>query len=241
MGVTIVTGEVRLSYVKLFKPEVPKGGGDPVYSVTILIPKTDVATKQAIDNAIQQTANEALATTFGGYMPPTEKLNSAVHDGDGVRPTDARPYGDECKGCWVISAKSKTKPEVVDANVQPIISQTAVYSGCYGRVSLNLYAYNNGSVGVGIGLGNVQKLRDGEPLGGGTTAKQDFGAPAPQPTQGAAQQQYMQQNIGQAPSQYGAPMPQQYAQPQSYAQPPQPIPYGAQPTPQSHQFGFLGM
>lgn len=196
MSRTIVTGEVRLSYAKLFTPETPQGGGDPVYSVTILIPKTDTATKQAIDNAIQEVANEALASTFGGYMPPN--LNASVHDGDGVRPTDGRPYGDECKGCWIISAKSKTKPEVVDENVQPILSPTAVYSGCYGRASLNFYAYNNKRMGVGIGLGNVQKLRDGEPLGGGTTAKQDFGTPI-QPQQGYGQTQVM------PPAQYPQP------------------------------------
>lgn len=209
MSRTIVTGEVRLSYAKLFTPETPQGGGDPVYSVTILIPKTDTATKQAIDNAIQEVANEALASTFKGYMPPN--LTAAVHDGDGVRPTDGKPYGDECKGCWVISAKSKTKPEVVDKNVQPILSPTAVYSGCYGRVSLNFYAYNNKRVGVGIGLGNVQKLREGEPLGGGTTAKQDFGTPV-QPygqNQSASQTQY-------APSVPSAPQ-------------------------QNNQYGFLGM
>lgn len=222
MSTTIVTGEVRLSYVNIFTPQTPQGGGDPVYSVTILIPKTDVATKQAIDNAIQQTANEALATTFGGYMPPN--INQAVHDGDGTRPTDGRPYGDECKGCWVISAKSKTRPEVVDANVQPIISPTDVYSGCYGRVSLNFYAYNNKRMGVGIGLGNVQKLRDGDPLGGGTTAKQDFGTPVPQPVQ--TPQVQPPAAYGQAPAQYAAPTQQNPG-------------YASQPQ-QGGQFGFLG-
>lgn len=223
MATTIVTGEVRLSYVNVFTPQTPQGGGDPVYSVTILIPKTDVATKQAIDSAIQQTANEALATTFGGYMPPN--INSAVHDGDGARPTDGRPYGDECKGCWVISAKSRTRPEVVDANVQPIISPTDVYSGCYGRVSLNFYAYNNKRMGVGIGLGNVQKLRDGDPLGGGTTAKQDFGAPIPQPV--SAPQVQPPAAYGQAPAQYTTPTQQATG-------------YASQPQ-QGGQFGFLGM
>lgn len=232
MSVTIVTGEVRLSYTKLFTPETPQGGGDPVYSVTILIPKTDIATKQAIDNAIQQVANEALATTFKGNMPPN--LNSAIHDGDGVRPTDGRPYGDECKGCWVVSAKSKTKPEVVDANVQPVLSPTAVYSGCYGRVSLNLYAYNNKRMGVGIGLGNVQKLRDGEPLGGGTTAKQDFGMPVP-PTQQAQPQNYVQATYTQqTPQVQQVPYEQPVQQPaQAYPQPPI--------NNANNGFGFLGM
>lgn len=239
MGATIVTGEVRLSYVNVFNPKTPKNGGDPKYSVTLLIPKSDIATKQAIDNAIQQALNEAVVTVFEGYAPPNPP--TPIHDGDGLKES-GEEYGDECKGHWVMTASSKMRPEIVDANVQPVLSPTAVYSGCYGRVSIRFFAYNSmGRKGIGCGLGNVQKLRDGEPLGGGTTAKQDFGTPVPQPTQGAAQQQYAQQNIGQAPAQYGAPIPQQYAQPQPYTQPPQPMPYGAQLTSQSNQFGFLGM
>ena len=54
---------------------------------------------------------------------------------------------------------------------------TEVYSGCYGRLTLNFYAYNaNGNKGVAAGLGNVQKLEDGEPLGGFTRAEDDFTA-----------------------------------------------------------------
>lgn len=237
MSATIVTGEVRLSYVSVFTPKVPKNGGDPKYSVTILVPKTDIATKQAIDLAIQQTLQEAVVTTFGGQMPATPA--TPIYDGDSVRPS-GEMFSEECRGHWVMTAKSNTKPEVVDANVQPILSPTAVYSGCYGRVSIRFFAYSQkGNKGVGCGLGNVQKLRDGEPLAGGTTAKQDFGTPIPQ-----AQQQM--------PS-YGASVPQPQ-QPMPYGQPvpqmQQPMPYG-QPAQQAYPqppinnanngFGFLGM
>lgn len=177
MSDTIVTGQARLSYVNVFTPKTPQNGGDPKYSVTVLIPKSDIATKQAIDNAIQQAMQEAVNN--GIQLPPVPAI--PVHDGDGTR-QNGEEYGPECKGHWVFTASSKNKPEVVDANVQPILSPTAVYSGCYGRVSVRFYAYNsNGRKGIGCGLGNVQKLRDGEPLGGGTTAKQDFGTPL-QPT-----------------------------------------------------------
>lgn len=212
MSDTIVTGEARLSYVNIFTPRTSQNGGDPKYSITVLIPKTDIATKQAIDNAIQQAMQEAINN--GIQLPPSPAI--PIHDGDGIR-QNGEEYGTECKGHWVFTASSKNKPEVVDTNVQPILSPTAVYSGCYGRVSVRFYPYNsNGRKGIGCGLGNVQKLRDGEPLGGGTTAKQDFGTPA--------------QPMVYAPQAQTTVYPQQ-AQQQTY--PPQ--------TQQGNGYGFLGM
>lgn len=56
-----------------------------------------------------------------------------------------------------------------------ILDRSEVYSGCYARVSLSFYAFNsNGNKGVACGLGNIQKVRDGEPLGGRTNAEDDF-------------------------------------------------------------------
>lgn len=187
MSNTLVTGEVRFSYINIFEPKQSKFGGDPKYSMVILIPKTDIATKQAIDKAIQETINENAQKTFGGS---TVGLHLPVHDGDGVMPDKGTPYPDECKGHWVLNCSSKMKPEVVDENLQPVMSQSQVYSGCYGRVSLRFFAYNQGKRGVSAGLGNVQKLRDGDPLSGGTTAAQDFGGQAPntQPAQTVYQQ-----------------------------------------------------
>ena len=190
MSNTIVTGEVRFSYVSVFEPRANQNGGEPKYQITVLLPKTDIATKQTIDREIQQELANAVSTKFGGTMPAVPAI--PIHDGDGVRP-NGEPFGEECRGCWVFTASSKNKPEVVDANLQPIISQSQVYSGCYGRVSLRFFAYNQaGKKGVGCGLANVQKLRDGEPLGGGTTAKQDFAPVMPQQT--APQTAYPQQN-----------------------------------------------
>ena len=198
MSNTIVTGEVRFSYVNVFEPRAGQNGGEPKYSITILLPKSDIATKQAIDREIQAELQNGIAAKFGGQMPARPAI--PIHDGDGTRPS-GEPFGEECRGCWVFTASSKQKPEVVDENCQPILSQTQVYSGCYGRVSLRFFAYNQaGKKGIGCGLGNVQKLHDGEPLGGGTTAKQDFGQNVQnvQPvTQGYPQQQYVQQTASQ--------------------------------------------
>lgn len=178
MSETVVTGKVRFSYLNAFQAQVPQGGGEPKYSVTLLIPKSDTATMGRINAAIQQTISTALGTTFGGIQPPAG--NTPIHDGDGLK-QNGEPYGAECKGHWVMNASSKLRPEIVDADCQPIIDQTQLYSGCYGRASLRFFAYNKaGRKGVGCGLGNLQKLADGEPLGGRTTAAEDFGAPQQQ-------------------------------------------------------------
>ena len=63
----------------------------------------------------------------------------------------------------------------MDKAVKPILDREEVYSGCYGRVSLNFYAFNsNGNKGVACGLGNIQKIKDGESLGNRSTAAEDF-------------------------------------------------------------------
>lgn len=200
----VVTGEVRLSYVHLCQPSA-RPGQDPKYSTTILLPKSDVATKQRIDAAINAAIQQGVAEKWNGVRPPV--LAIPIHDGDGTRPSDGMPFGAECKGHWVFtaSANATRQPEVVDLNMNPIINQTEIYSGMYARVAIRFFPYhNNGKKGVGCGLGPVQKMRDGEALAGGMSAAQAFGgAPMAQPQQVQQVQQPM----------YQAPVQQQYAQP----------------------------
>lgn len=204
----VTTNEVRISYEHLLKPYANQPGAEEKFSVTLLIPKADVATKQRIDAAIQAAAQEGMATKWGGVRPA--QLAIPMYDGDGVRP-NGEAFGPECKGHWVMTASSKQRPEIVDANLSPIIDATQIYSGMYVRISINFFPYlSNGKKGVGCGLGPVQKTRDGEPLGGRVSAAEAFGGAAPAQQVPAYQQPY------QAPQlQYTAP---QYTQPQ-YAQP----------------------
>ncbi|MDO5715741.1 MAG: DUF2815 family protein [Tissierellia bacterium] len=168
----VTTGKVRLSYCNLFKPRAMQPGQEEKYSTTLLIPKSDVETKQRIDAAIEAAKQKGAADKWGGQVPPI--VPTPIHDGDGVRPSDGLPYGDECKGHWVMTASANVDypPEVVDQLLNPIINQSDIYSGCYARVNLLFYPYGGGSTGfrkgVGVGLGPVQKLADGEPLGGGS-------------------------------------------------------------------------
>lgn len=211
----VVTGKVRLSYVHLFAPYANPNGGEAKYSTTILLPKSDISTKQRIDAAIQAAIQAGIGAKWNGARPPI--VATPVYDGDGARPSDGMPFGDECKGHWVFTASSKQQPQIVDLGLNPIINQTEVYSGMYARVSINFFPYNsNGKKGIGCGLGNVQKVEDGEPLGGRTTAADDFGGYAPQQP---------------APS-YIPPQPQQPAYPQYAPQPPYGYPQAAPTQPQ---------
>lgn len=163
MSTKVVTGKVRFSYVNIWEPKEPQGGGDPKYSVTLLIPKNDTVTVGKIKEAIVD-ARENFCKRNGANALPA-KPNTTLHDGDGVRDS-GDPYGPECKGCYVITVSSKQKPVIVDAFRNPVTDPGEVYSGCYGRAAINFYGYSqSGKKGISAGLLSVQKLSDGEPFG----------------------------------------------------------------------------
>lgn len=210
----IVTGEVRFSFVSLLKPREDQFGGAPKYSATILVPKSDTATKQQIDAAIEAAKQKGKADKWNGVIPPTVAI--PIHDGDGVKPSDGQPFGQECKGHWVFTATTGEDypPKVVDAQVNPIMDATEVYSGMYGKIALNFNPYAfAGKKGIGVYIStNVQKTRDGEPLGGSApAANEDFGA-APQ--QAPMQQMPPQQQPSPQQFQQQAPNPWANEQPQ---------------------------
>lgn len=165
-GTKVTTGKVRLSYAHLFEPHAIEGN-DPKYSVSVIIPKTDKETLQAIKEAVAE-AKEAGKGKFGGKIPAN--LKTPLRDGDEERPDD-----EAYTNSYFLNASSKNKPGVVGTDVQPILDATEVYSGCYARLTLNFYPFSaSGNKGIAAGLGNVQKLEDGEPLGGFTRAEDDF-------------------------------------------------------------------
>lgn len=169
----IVTGEVRLSYAHVWEPNAIQGG-KPKYSVSLIIPKSDTETIAAIEKAVDAAIDAGIGK-FGGKRPNKMALKLPLRDGDIERDDEA--YADS----MFVNANSLTAPQIVDQHVAPILDRSEVYSGCYARVSLSFYAFNtNGNRGIACGLGNIQKLRDGESLGGGRiSAESDFGALTP--------------------------------------------------------------
>lgn len=166
----VVTGKVRLSYVNIFKAKSFEAGGDEKYSVCVLIDKNDKTTLKKIAAAIEAAKKDGIANKWGGKLPA--KLKMPLRDGDEERADEAEEY----EGMYFLNANSNQKPGIVDKNLNEILDSTEVYSGCYGRVSVNFYPYNfNGSKGIAVGLNNVQKLEDGEPLGAArASAESDF-------------------------------------------------------------------
>ncbi|ADI67580.1 DUF2815 family protein [Mobiluncus curtisii] len=165
----VITGEVRLSYATVWEPKSINGGKEK-YSASLLIPKDDKETLDAIEAAIDAAIKEGIGK-FGGKIPPRGSLKLPLRDGDTERDDEA--YA----GHYFVNANSINQPQIVDGNVAPILDRSEVYSGCYARVSINFYAFNtNGNRGIACGLGNIQKTRDGEPLGGHVSAASEFDA-----------------------------------------------------------------
>lgn len=168
----VITGkETRWSYANVWEPK-SINGGTPKYSVSLIIPKSDTVTVQKIKVAIEAAYHEGESKLKGNgkTVPALSVIKTPLRDGDAERPDD-----EAYANAYFINANSSTAPGVVDLDRNPILSRSEVYSGVYGRASINFYAFNsNGNKGIACGLNNLQKVRDGEPLGGKISAENDF-------------------------------------------------------------------
>ncbi len=168
----VITGpRTRWSYANVWDPK-SINGGDPKYSVSLIIPKSDTKTIAKIEAAIQAAYEEGESKLRGNSktVPALSVLKTPLRDGDRERPDD-----EAYKNSYFINANSASKPGIVDADRNPILDRSEVYSGVYGRASVNFYAFNsNGNKGIACGLNNLQKISDGEPLGGKSSAEDDF-------------------------------------------------------------------
>ena len=168
----VITGkDTRWSYCNVWEPKAINGG-TPKFSVSLLIPKKDTVTVNKIRAAIEAAYREGEAKLKGNgkTVPPLTAIKTPLRDGDAERPDDPAYAGH-----YFLNANSATAPGIVDADCQPILTRSEVYSGVYGRASISFYAFNSsGNRGVACGLNNLQKIRDGEPLGGRASAESDF-------------------------------------------------------------------
>ena len=168
----VITGpDTRWSYANVWEPK-SINGGTPKYSVSLIIPKSDTRTVAKIKAAIEAAYQEGQSKLKGNSksVPPLAAIKIPLRDGDIERPDDPA-YANS----YFINANSATAPGIVDADRNPIMSRSEVYSGVYGRASITFYAFNSsGNKGIACGLNNLQKIRDGEPLGGKASAESDF-------------------------------------------------------------------
>jgi hypothetical protein len=168
----VITGkDTRWSYCNAWEPKSINGGA-PKYSVSLIIPKKDTVTVAKIKAAIEAAYHEGEAKLKGNgrSVPALSAIKTPLRDGDAERPDD-----EAYKDSYFINANSTTAPGIVDADRQEIIDHSEVYSGVYGRASISFYAFNSsGNKGIACGLNNLQKIRDGEPLGSRARAEDDF-------------------------------------------------------------------
>lgn len=196
---------VRFSYANFHtavvddENKIDKKTGKPkeFYSCQVIIPKADKATKAAIDKAVAAAATAKLGDK---KVPSSWKL--PLRDGD----EEYDEKGEHLKDHWFFNCKSIGRPNVVGtrkytqedidawdadnehetseykAKNRPKLGKLAklaedeIKSGDYGRISVDFYYFENESKGIAAGLGNVQKLKEGDPLGGTrTSAEDDFG------------------------------------------------------------------
>ena len=168
----VITGpDTRWSYANVWEPKSINGGA-PKFSVSLIIPKSDTKTIAKIKAAIEAAYAEGESKLKGNSksVPALSAIKTPLRDGDTERPDDPA-YANS----YFINANSATATGIVDADLNPILTRSQVYSGVYGRASITLYAFNsNGNRGIACGLNNLQLIRDGEPLGGKASAESDF-------------------------------------------------------------------
>ncbi|MES2348460.1 MAG: DUF2815 family protein [Pseudomonadota bacterium] len=177
----LITPEFRVSFANIFRPATPlpgtPAGAKPKYGLTMLFPKG------ADLSAMKAAAQTAAVEKFGDKLKDpnfAKRLRSPFRD------QGEKTFEGYESGAIFVNVTSGQRPGLVDQNVQPIIEESQFYSGCYAIASLNAFAYDTaGNVGVAFGVNNIQKRRDGEPLGGRTRPEDDFvpaeggtGAPA---------------------------------------------------------------
>lgn len=165
----VVFGPCRLSYTHLFSKYAPDGdAANGKFMTNVLIPKAEKETIKAIQQAIDAAKKAATVSKWGGKEP--KKLDMPLRDGDTDKEDD-----EVYEGCFFVNAKSNTRPGIVDKNKAPIVDEDEMYSGVYGIVSVTFYGYDvSGNRGVACGLNNVMKFKDGERLGGRSSAESDF-------------------------------------------------------------------
>jgi hypothetical protein len=165
----VLKPQVRFSYVHVFEPYAFDDKQAAKYSAVLMIDKTDKANLDAVNAAIQAAIAKGVEK-FGATFSAKCKANLPLHSGNEDHPDKAA-----FKDVYYLNAKSNSKPQVVDRDLNPITEPSELYAGCYGRASLNFapWTYSN-KYGISVYLNNLQKLSEGERLDGSSSAFDDF-------------------------------------------------------------------
>jgi len=156
----------RMAFLNCWSP-ASHYGSEKYYSLTAIVSKEDVNAISTLTGAVEKLKLEALNEWSGFSL---DNIRSPIHDGDVEKP--GNPI---FQNALYINTKSKSAPQIVDFECNTITEPSEVYSGCFANVSMTLHSYNCGGVkGISAWLGNIQKISDGERIGGRVLAKEEF-------------------------------------------------------------------
>lgn len=156
VGQAIVTGKTRLSWPCLFQAESYQGG-KPKFKATLLWDKNDPKCMEDLKR-LKAACEEVATKAFGsakGVKLPFRKGEEKADKWDGY------------KDAIYVTATTSRRPGVVDAKLKQA-EEVDIYPGCYVRAQLTPASYQQaGQNGVTFWLNHVQKLAEGDRLGGG--------------------------------------------------------------------------
>jgi hypothetical protein len=165
----LITPEGVASFLNVFRchPTQKTADGRPKFTMTIIFKKA--AQKTALFKALKAAAEEVVAAK---WPDRPKKLKWPFLTADDLENV---PNGLE-DGDVFLRLTAINRPGIVDQHVQPILDESLLYAGAIVRCSVQAFTWTDdkGGKGVSFGLNNVQKIRDGEHLAGGSRAEDDF-------------------------------------------------------------------
>lgn len=167
--------DVRFSFVQgLFELQTTQSGKKQ-WNVTLLIPKSATETLAALE---ANFVAACVANNWGDEAKVRDLIKKGlikmpVLDGDGkqgLNKKTAEPHAG-FPGHYFIRCTSGEafRPALVNAQVLPITNKNELKSGDYGNAVIACFTWENAEQGKGatFGISALQKVRDGESLGGG--------------------------------------------------------------------------
>lgn len=168
---------VRLSFPHLFEPHSMEEGQEKKYGATFILDNEQHG--KLLDHI--EAAIDRIALDF---WKKKMHFKSCLRDGNEKAEMDG--YGD---GIMFISAARKTRPAVVDRQVNPVTEEDGIiYAGCYVNATIRLWVQDNKwGKRVNAELRAVQFVKDGESFGAGPVDAENEFEQMPEDTASAKQ------------------------------------------------------
>lgn len=167
----IMIPNTRLAFANIFKPKAVQAGDEPAFSCSLLLdPKVNAAAIKAIEAAIEQVAKEKWGAKADTIMKSIRAKGDLC-----LRSGDEKAEYDGFEGNMYVSARSKTRPTILDRDKTPLTEADGrPYSGCFVNASIDIYAQDN-SYGkrINASLRGLQFFKEGNAFGGGAPASAD--------------------------------------------------------------------